>query len=557
MRHPDLPAGLDILTRPGVDPETAPGRPALPPADHALIDTHGLALERNASIRLRDGVTIYADIYRPAFDAVDLPVLLAWGPYGKHNQKANLWPEAGIADGWMSPLTGFESPDPVRWCAEGYAAVYVDPRGLWRSEGVYPHNGPQEGDDLVDTIAWLAEQPWSNGRVGMLGVSYLAGSQYLAASLRPPALRAISPWECFSDWYREFAFHGGIPETGFIPRASTNCQWSQTETENTYANVLAHRFDDDYYASKRVDLEAIEVPAYVVASWSDHGLHTRGTLEAYRRMSSRDKWLEVHGEKKWAYFYAPDSVARQVEFFDHYLKTEPGTALDRPRVRLQVRDRPGVSTWRTDLDWPIDETDAVTLHVHPDARSLGTAPVAQAVAADVDPAGDWFEAAYAFTDTTDLVGPARLKLWLEIDAGDDADVFVALRKVTADGVDVRFPFNALADNGPIALGWLRASHRAVDANASTPLRPYHPHEGEAPLEPGVPVLLDIEIWPSATRFHAGDRLVLTVTGRDVAPQSDPTVPRYLHEDLRNAGTWRIHAGGGRESTLLVPLRRPR
>ena len=131
--------------------------------------------------------------------AADLPVLVAWGPYGKH-RTGRIWPEAEVEDGWISELTGFESPDPLYWCSHGYAVAYVDPRGLWYSEGNYPHNGPQEGEDVYDAIEWLAARPWCSGAVGMLGVSYLAGIQYLAASMQPPSLKAISPWECFSDW---------------------------------------------------------------------------------------------------------------------------------------------------------------------------------------------------------------------------------------------------------------------------------------------------------------------------------------------------------------------
>ncbi|NKX52275.1 CocE/NonD family hydrolase, partial [Arthrobacter deserti] len=102
---------------------------------------------------------------------------------GKHNQKDMLWPGAGIEPGWMSKLTGFEAPDPAYWCSHGYSVVYVDPRGMWHSEGEGVHNGPQEAEDVYDTIEWLGVRDWSNGRVGMLGVSYLAGIQYIAAAM--------------------------------------------------------------------------------------------------------------------------------------------------------------------------------------------------------------------------------------------------------------------------------------------------------------------------------------------------------------------------------------
>ena len=171
------------------------------------------------AIPLRDSVRIYADVYRPRELQHDLPLLLSWSPYGKHAQSNRVfWPHSGVDPSWLSTLTPFEGPDPVYWCARGIAVVVVDPRGAWLSEGDFHHHGCQEAEDCYDAIQWLAELPWSNGRVGMTGVSYLAVVQYLAASLRPPALAAINPWGGFSDFYREFALHGGIPDRLPAPR---------------------------------------------------------------------------------------------------------------------------------------------------------------------------------------------------------------------------------------------------------------------------------------------------------------------------------------------------
>ena len=198
-----MPAAPGLIMRPGVDPRTAPNKPPLPPPQFTRLFECGLLVERNHAVPLRDGVRILLDLYRPQgpAGAADLPVLLAWGPYGKHARSNQLfWPASGVDPGWLSPITPFEGPDPVAWCPRGYAIAVADPRGAWLSEGEFHHNGRIEGEDCCDVIAWLAEQSWSNGKVGMTGVSYLAAIQYLAASLRPPALAAINPWEGFSDW---------------------------------------------------------------------------------------------------------------------------------------------------------------------------------------------------------------------------------------------------------------------------------------------------------------------------------------------------------------------
>src|SRR5690606_28024790 len=109
----------------------------------------------------------------------------------------------------------------------------------------------------------------------------------------------------------------------------------------------------------------IQVPAFVVASWGDHGLHTRGTLEGFKRIRSTEKWLEIHGQKKWAHYYARESLQRQAAFFDRYLKGED-TGIERwPRVRALVRVEGTKGEWREFTGWPVPETRYVRLHLDP------------------------------------------------------------------------------------------------------------------------------------------------------------------------------------------------
>lgn len=551
------------ITRPGVHPSEVVGKPAPPPLRRESITTHGLRLEKDLAIVLRDNTTIYADAYLPESEEA-YPVLLAWGPYGKHWVTDRMFPGADVDPEWISPLTGFEAPDPVFWCANGYAVVLVDPRGLWHSEGIFPHNGPQEREDLYDTIEWIGSQHWCSGNVGMLGVSYLAGSQYQAAAARPPSLKAIHPWECFSDWYREFAYHGGIPETGFRPRVSQNVSYSLNGTEDPEANVIARPLDDPYYADKYGQLHEIGIPAYVVASWSDHGLHTRGTLAAYSAIGSEQKWLEVHGQKKWRQFYAPESRARQLAFFDTFLKGEDRGLERWPSVRLEVRDDPrkNRARWVEQAFWP-PAGDYRSLYLDVATRQL-TPEVTPAGELRIDPLSESVELRYVFDRDTDLIGPMSLRLWLRVDLGEgddpeaalDADVFVIVRKLDRAGDEVTFPINALFSDGPVALGWLRASHRALDPVRSTALVPWHPHTGEQTLETGVPVPLEIEVWPQATHFAAGESLMLVVQGRDynVRPPVAGRPPlQILHEDLRNRGAWTLLAGPCYDSRLRIPV----
>ncbi len=546
MAAPHFP----VLMRDGLDPFTAPRKPPLPPADPRRVVLGEMVTDYNVRVPLRDGVTILADLHRPAGDATDLPTLLSWSPYGKHSRSNQVfWPASGVDPAWLSPQTPFEGPDPLLWTAAGYAVLVVDPRGAWLSGGDFFHNGPQEGEDCFDTIGWIADQPWSNGRVGMTGVSYLAAIQYLVAPLKPPALAAINPWEGFSDWYREFGLHGGIPETGFLPRASDNIAFSLNRTENTLANVRAHPLIDDYWRSKALDLEGIEVPAYVVAGWADQGLHTRGTIAAYERMRSPQKWLEVHGQKKWAHYYRPESRRRQRDFFDHFLKAQATRVPAWPKVRLEIRDRAGAAVEHLADAWPLPDTDMRALHLGP--QGLGTAPVAPAtIRYDARAGRAVFDR--RFDRETWIAGHASLRLWVEAEGADDVDLFVSLEKLDAAGEPVGMTFYAFFENGPVALGWLRASHRALTAD-STPQRPVHPHDHEEPLPAGRPVPVDIEIWPSATRFAPGESLRLIVQGRDIHDEGLPNLPFARHEHTRNRGTHILHVGGAHDARLHLPF----
>lgn len=545
-----------LFMRPGVDPHTAPNKPPLPPVDYAMRTESGLVIERNLVITLSDGVKIYCDLYRPAGVAgeADLPVLLSWGPYGKHGLSNQVfWPRSGVDPAWLSPLTPFEGADPVRWGARGYAVAIVDPRGAWLSEGDFRHNGIGEARDCAETIRWLADQRWSNGKVGMTGVSYLACIQFWVAAQRPPELAAINPWEGFTDWYREFAYHGGILETGFAPRASDNIRFSLGRTEDTWENIQAHPLMDAFWHSKEIEFGSIDVPAYIVASWADQGLHTRGTLEAYKRIASKQKWLEIHGQKKWAHYYHPHSQAKREAFFDHFLLDRPTSVPAWPPVRIEVRERAGGASERSEGEWPIARTAATPLWIDAGNQRLTALPPDTLSSIDYAAASGRAVFDHRFEADTEITGHASLRLWVEADGADDMDLFVALQKFDTAGAVVGMTFYAFFENGPVALGWLRVSHRETDPERSSALQPFHCHTHEDLLEPGAVVPVDIELWPSSTRFRAGETLRLIVQGSDIYDEGAPNLPFARHERTRNRGIHRLHSGPGREAHLLLPI----
>jgi predicted acyl esterase len=548
-------AAIDLVFQDGVSPaEAGVPEPAFTSTVH-----DGICIERNQPVRLGEGATIYVDVYRPD-GAVDIPPLIAWGPYGKHNggnvyqQFSNEAGEkgAGVRAEWISPYTTFEGPDPAQWCRFGYAVINVDPRATWWSEGDFATIWDErEARDAGEVIAWAGSQTWSSGKVGMTGVSYLAVAQWWAASLRPPHLAAINPVEGVTDVYREFAFHGGVPSAFPGWWQQHRLRYSTAKIEAMGDMMRRHPLYDAYWEGKLPDLANIEVPAYVIASWSDHGLHTRGTLAGFEALGSEHKFLEVHGRKKWEYFHQPATVARQRLFFDHFLKGADNEVTAWPRIRLETRTGYYEGVEARPSTWPPAETTFRTLHLDAADMTLTAAAPTTSASASYDSTDDGGIVTFRhhFEERTDIIGGMRLHAWMRTDDADDIDLFVAVKKVGADGEPVHFAFANVLERGPVALGWLRASHRALDEERSTANRPWHPHSSEVLLTPDEPVELDVEIWPSATRFEPGETLELCMKGADF--YTGAVMSR--HADLRNRGTHTVLTGPARSSYLVIPV----
>ena len=534
---------------PGLPPEQG----GCPPLEHRTVHADGMRIEYDAPVRMRDGVEIYADVFRPETDEA-VPVIVAWGPYGKHAPvKYEIFPNHGVDPAWVSKYAGFEAPDPVYWTRHGYAVINVDPRGMWNSQGDATFYSAQEALDVFDLIEWAGTQPWSNGKVGMSGVSYLAIVQWRAAAEHPPHLAAINPWEGVSDRYREMAYHGGIPENRFGPMwRSRRVPYSHQRVEDTVTMYAEHPLWDAYWESKTPDLSKIEVPAYIVASWSDQGLHTRGTLEGFKQIASQEKWLTIHGRKKWQFYYQPENLERLRLFFDRFLKGADNEVASWPRVRMEVRERFYVGEMRDEREWPLARTRYEPLNLDAARGAAGPEPVAAESAVSYRALDGHAEFVHRFSSRRELIGPMKLRLWVEADGADDMDLFVGIQKLDQEGRLVPFSFLNALEDGPVALGWLRVSHRELDAGRSRPEQPYHAHRAERLLKPGETVPVEIEIWPSGTRFLAGEQLRIVVQGHDVQ-QYPPGVVAMGHSVTRNKGTHVIRTGGRYDSYLLVPV----
>ncbi len=503
----------------------------------------GIVVEKDVPIEMRDGIRLAANVYRPNKPG-KFPVIMSFTIYAKD---LSGWGKARfIPSHRISRETAFEAVDPGFWVPYDYVVILVDSRGFGRSPG-----GAWGAYDYYDAIEWAGTQEWSNGNVGLCGVSYLAIVQWDAAYLRPLHLKAIIPWE--ADSGQPTCKYGGIPETGFLKKlgelflAPSYPAWGESFPEE---RPSGYRVLEP--PGERV-LEDITVPALICATWSDQELHTRGGLWAYKTISSEHKWLYTHGREKWAEFYSADAVAQQKEFFDCFLKGTDSRIMYKPRVRLEVRERLDKYAVRYEDDWPIPRTKYKKLYLDAETGTLNFHEVSRERKVSYDSADGRAIFDIIFDQDTELTGHMKLKLWVSPEETDDMDLFITLRKLDADGNEVHFTSWHAPSRYPVALGWLRLSCRKLDEEKSTPWQPILKFEAELKVGVGGIVQCQIEIYPSSTFFRAGERLRLVISGKYEVEST-----RYVFDEYSvNKGKHSIYTGGKYDSYLLMPVVRPR
>ena len=516
-------------------------------------------MERDLLVPMADGVRLSANVFRPASPG-QYPAILSATPYDKNklpDRTMMLFMRlAGVRFGTLncSRWAGFEAPDPIYWVGQGYVVAQADVRGMHASEGSAGVLRDQDAADYAAFVAWAAAQSWCNSRVGLLGVSYLAMSQWRVAALRPPALKAICPWEGVTDLLREFAYQDGIPETSFIPTWWKNRMLRGRNprfpmAEDFPADLARHPFDDDYWAGKRPSLEKIDVPALVCASWSDQGLHTRGSFIGYERISSTHKWLFTHGRRKWETFYGSEAVAVQTAFFAYALKQQPSAMDGVPAVRLERRRAGYQADVRAEPAWPVAAARPTPLYLAVPTMTLTLERPKTAGIASYDSTARDGRASFSYTfdHDTELTGGMRLKLWVSAPDAEDLDLFATVHKLDKTGREIFFcGYNGFARDC-VAKGWLRATHRELEPALSTSLRPWHAHRRAEPIVPGQIVPVEIEVLPSSTLFEAGSTLRLDIQGHDAA-----RYPSFTHARSVNRGKHRLHCGAEFDAQLVVP-----
>lgn len=545
---------------------------------------HGVHHDLNVAIPVRDGVSLMADVHRPNADG-RFPALVAASPYPRQIQDLGApmgFIEAGITDYWVP---------------RGYGHVIANVRGTGGSGGTFGFFDAQERRDMYDLVEWAAAQPWCDGNVGMIGISYFAMTQLEAAVERPPHLKAIFPVAVTADLY-EAATHHGLMSSSFVTpflsmigltAARSDGFWRSLPLElarkvlhtpplhrrfatmngeaavTTMRQLLRlphdpHPWDDlwldiavkhptrDEWWDER-DLTSlladIDVPVYLGCDWENVPLHLPSTFVAWKALADNPNvrmgmlgrygltwpWESLHGEA--------------LAWFDHWLKGRDTGIVDGDPVRYAL---PGADGWQTSPTWPpagahrelalradglLDDDEG-----EPGARdymALG-AGLNRAGSSAIDPPAMLTWTSAPLPGDLDVVGPIELRLIASATAADTAWM-TTLQDVASDG-----------EVTDVTAGWVRASLREVDEQASTPGVPVLTCRTATAVPIGEEVQHRIPLVPNARRFAKGHRIRLVLTSDDQSPDV-PAIMNFRHASVGTSSLNTVRSS----SRLLLPV----
>jgi predicted acyl esterase len=522
----------------------------------------------DVDVPLADGSTLKANIFRPDSEG-RFPVIMSMTAYMKDRP----WPVPEGHEARPGRYQVWEVPNPERWVPWGYVLIRVDTRGFGQSRGRASGLNEQEAEDYYDAIQWAAHQPWSNGNVGLSGVSYIAINQWYVAAKQPPALKAIIPWEGLADQYRDSFFRGGILSFPFVMfymgefyRDYTVRGWPHPQSLSdvravTIWDFVSNRLDNAFWSDRRPDWSKVEVPLYSAGNWNGWmgAGHLRGNLEGFKQSSSKRKKLRVHTGSHQDAYYSEEGFFDQLRFFDYWLKGTQNGIMDEPPVKLAIRhgtDRFAFD-WRYENDWPIRRTEHKKLYLRASegsgVGSLTNDLPMEETAATYDAPGGYRENDNAvlfvsdpFEEDTEVTGEIRLNLWVSSTI-DDMNVHATL-------LIVQPTLNPLlhkwyGDREVVTVGWLSAQHRELDPERSTDSRPYHRHERLLPLQTETPTEIQIEVWPTSMVYRKGSRLALRLSSDHPLTMQGSMVGLYRARHAKDT----IYTGGKYDSYLQIPI----
>lgn len=577
----------------------------------------GIVRSRDVKVPLANGSYVYADIYRPAKDG-QYPVIMNCGPYGRAFNHHTICNEAdfeaheemeeryflGNPDGLVSE--NHESVNTAVWVPQDYIVMRIDGPGMGKSPGKLAIWGYNTAEAFRDAIDWAGEQPWSNGNVGLWGMSYYAMIQHQVASLAPKHLKAMIAIGTDVDMYEEVVYTGGIFNEEFFPHWYAGgvlpAVCGEVDAVDFLGIAKASPFKDsdpeaifgprsEVFMSP--DLSKVKVPTWIVACTTHVAhFHQLGSSEAYLATPTSDKKLDFR-EDWFTRSYSRAMVAEHMAFFDHWLKGADNGVMDKPPVQLEIRAGNGSSYMQYEDEWPIARTEYRKWHLdaapsdwagddhrddflrltltppHRDREVSYSAEVAvesrtgpPAAFVPVTPPSAvllWKTGVSFISDPVAedmvLAGYSKAQLWVS-STSTDMDVFVGVRVIDERGIEVDYTgpttMGLAVKNYPLAKGWLKVSHRMKDEARSTEYTVKHTHRKAdyAPLTPGEIVPIEVEIIPNTALIRKGHRIRVDIQPYDgFGHGTRHAYDGSYHEGARNT----LYTGPNHPSFIQLPI----
>lgn len=539
----------------------------------------------NAPVTMRDGTNLLADVHRPDSDG-RFPALIAASPYPRQMQDLGApagFIEAGVTDFWVS---------------RGYVHVIANVRGTCGSGGTFGFFDAQERRDMYDLVEWVAAQPWCDGNVGMIGISYFAMTQLAAAVERPPHLKAIFPLAVTADAY-EAANHHGLLSSSFVtpflamigltsersdklwrgkavglarrmlnsPRLHRKFATANGEAAVTMLrqlirlphnphpwdelwleSVVKHPTRDEWWDERNLLplLKEIDIPVYLGCDWENVPLHLPSTFYTWKGLSD-NACVRMGLLGKFGLTWPWESLHTEaLAWYDHWLKGRNTGITDGPPIRYFL---PGADEWRTADSWPPSAAPYRELTLRADGllgddegapgsrefMVLGSG-LGRVKPSAIDPPSVLTWTSAPLSEDLDVVGEIELRLVASATAIDTAWI-ATLQDVTQDGRTC-----------DVTAGWLRASMREVDEAASRPGAPVLPCRNARAVPLGEDVVYRIPLVPNARRFKRGHRIQLVLTSDD-QDASAPAIMKFRHASVGTSSLNTVRSA----SRLLIPV----
>lgn len=547
--------------------------------------THAIRHDVNVGVAVRDGTTLLADVHRPDADG-RFPALIAASPYPRQIQDLG------------APMGFIEAGNTEFWVSRGYVHVIANVRGTGGSGGTFGFFDAQERHDMYDLVEWAAAQPWCDGTVGMIGISYFAMTQLEAAVEKPPHLKAIFPVAVTADLFEAASHHGLVSSSFLTPFLSmmgltsgrsdefwrslplqiarkvlnTGPLHRKFGTMNGEAAVtvmrqvlklphdphpwdelwldafVRHPLRDSWWEERDLTplLSDIDIPVYLGCDWENVPLHLPSTFACWKALAHNPNVrMGLLGQNGLTWPW--ESLHTEaLAWFDHWLKGADTGILDGPPIRYVL---PGAEGWHTAEQWPPAGTAHRELALRadgalaadegdPGSRSLITlgSGTGRVRASAIDPPAllDWTSA--PMEHDLDVVGDIELRLTASATATDTAWL-ATLQDIAPDGT--------AAD---VTAGYLRAGLRTVDDAASTPGAPVLPCRTAVAVPVGQPIEYRIPLVPNARRFAAGHRIRVVLTSDDQNPET-PAIMNFRHASVGTSSINTVFSS----SRLLLPV----